>query len=236
MYFKHLINCLIIGEEGYDGRTLHIPDSAWSKFTPFEKQFWDIKANFFDTVVFFKKGKFFELYENDADIGAKEFNLKMTDRVNMRMVGVPEATFDFWAAKFVGKGYKVAKVDQLENALSKTMREKNEKSKAEKIIRRELTSILTCGTLVDGNHLKTNNSNHCVSFKISEISGKSEFLVGAAFIDASSAKFYVVDFEDDSSFVMLSTFIAQICPKEIIIEKVFLFNFHIFFYFLDVAK
>lgn len=201
---------------------MHIPDSAWNKFTPFEKQFWEIKCKFFDTVVFFKKGKFFELYENDADIGAKEFNLKMTDRVNMRMVGVPEATFDFWAAKFVGKGYKVAKVDQLENAVSKTMREKSDKAKTEKIIRRELTSILTCGTLVDGNHLKTNNSNYCVSLKISEISGKNECIIGAALLDASSAKFYILDFVDDFSFVMLNTLLAQISPKEIIAEKVLL--------------
>lgn len=202
---------------------------AWSKFTPFEKQFWDIKCKFFDTVVFFKKGKFFELYENDADIGAKEFNLKMTDRVNMRMVGVPEATFDFWAAKFVGKGYKVAKVDQLENAISKIMREKSEKtSKADKIIRRELTSILTCGTLVDGNHLKTSNSNYCVSFKIVELSGKKGFIIGSSILDASSAKFYVVDFEDDFSLTMLSTLLAQLSPKEIIVEKVTRFAFMFF--------
>lgn len=213
----------MIGEEGYDGRTLFIPDSAWSKFTPFEKQFWEIKSKFFDTIVFFKKGKFFELYENDADIGAKEFNLKMTDRVNMRMVGVPEATFDFWAAKFVGKGYKVAKVDQLENAVSKTMREKSEKSKSEKIIRRELTSILTSGTLVDSNHLKSDNANYCVSFKITEKSVNSEFSIGAAFVDASSSKFFVVDFQDDSSFVILGTLLSQINPKEIILEKVYIF-------------
>ena len=212
---------------------MHIPESAWNKFTPFEKQFWEIKSRFFDTVVFFKKGKFFELYENDADTGSKEFNLKMTDRVNMRMVGVPEATFDFWAAKFVGKGYKVAKVDQLENAVSKTMREKSEKSKGgDKIIRRELTSILTCGTLVDGNHLKSNNSNYCVSFKISETTNKTDYIIGAAFVDASSAKFYVVDFEDDSSFVMLCTLLAQISPKEIILEKVIhVVRDFIFYYF-----
>lgn len=145
----------------------------------------------------------------------------MTDRVNMRMAGVPEATFDFWAAKFIGKGFKVAKVDQLENALSKTMREKSDKCNAEKIIRRELTSILTCGTLVDGNHLKTNNANYCVSFKLSESSRQNEFIVGSAFVDASSAKFYLVDFVDDSSFVLLTTLLAQISPKEVIIEKVY---------------
>ncbi len=203
-----------LGEPGYDERTLLIPDWQWSKFTPFEKQFWEIKCQFFDTVVFFKKGKFFELYENDADIGAREFNLKMTDRINMRMAGVPEATFDFWAAKFVGKGYKVAKVDQLENAVSKTMREKSENSKAEKIIRRELASILTCGTLVDGNHLKSDNSNYCMSIKID---GSH---VGAAFVDASSAKFFVSDFEDDPNFIILETLLSQIAPREIVFEKV----------------
>jgi DNA mismatch repair protein MSH6 len=138
----------------------------------------------------------------------------------MRMAGVPEATFDFWAAKFIGKGFKVAKVDQLENALSKTMREKSEKSSAEKIIRRELTSILTCGTLVDGNHLKSNNANYCISFKLSESSCQNEVIVGSAFVDASSAKFYLVDFVDDNSFVMLNTLLAQISPKEVIVEKV----------------
>jgi DNA mismatch repair protein MSH6 len=138
----------------------------------------------------------------------------------MRMAGVPEATFDFWAAKFIGKGFKVAKVDQLENALSKTMREKSEKSSAEKIIRRELTSILTCGTLVDGNHLKSNNANYCISFKLSESSYQNEVIVGSAFVDASSAKFYLVDFVDDNSFVMLNTLLAQISPKEVIVEKV----------------
>ena len=83
-----------------------------------------------------------------------------------------------------------------------------------------MTSILTCGTLVDGNHLKTNNSNYCISFKITEISGRSGYTIGASFVDASSAKFFIVDFEDDSSLVMLSTLFAQLSPKEIIVEKV----------------
>lgn len=212
--------CRLLGDVEYDGRTLFIPDWQWSKFTPFEKQFWEIKSKLFDTVVFFKKGSFYELYENDADIGAKEFNLKMVERVNMRMVGVPEGTFDFWAAKFVAKGHRVAKVDQLENAVSKTMREKSEKGKAEKIIRRELASVLTCGTLVDGNHLKTANFNFCLSLKVSDAARISEYRIGAAFVDASSAKFFVVDFEDDCTLVTLETFLAQIVPKEVIFEKV----------------
>lgn len=48
-----------IGHTEYDCRTLLIPQEAWRKFTEFEKQFWEIKAEHWDTVVFFKKGKFY---------------------------------------------------------------------------------------------------------------------------------------------------------------------------------
>ncbi|KAI7515712.1 hypothetical protein KC316_g21367, partial [Hortaea werneckii] len=67
----------------YDPRTLYIPPMAWGKFSPFEKQYWEIKCKFWNTIVFFKKGKFYELYENDATVGHQLFDLKLTDRVNM---------------------------------------------------------------------------------------------------------------------------------------------------------
>jgi DNA mismatch repair protein MSH6 len=70
----------------YDKRTILVPKSAWASFTPFEKQFWEIKQDHFDTVLFFQKGKFYELYEDDALIGHQEFDLKLTDRVKMKMV------------------------------------------------------------------------------------------------------------------------------------------------------
>jgi DNA mismatch repair protein MSH6 len=73
----------------YDGRTVYIPKKCWDKFTPFEEQFWKIKQEHYDTVLFFQKGKFFELYESDAQIGANQFDLHMTDRVKMKMVSFP---------------------------------------------------------------------------------------------------------------------------------------------------
>lgn len=45
----------------YDPHTLYIPPSTWKSFTPFEKQFWEIKAEHFDTILFFQKGKFYEV-------------------------------------------------------------------------------------------------------------------------------------------------------------------------------
>src|SRR5688572_11763699 len=51
------------GDPEYDPRTIFIRPMAWNKFSPFEKQYWAIKQNLWDTIVFFKKGKFYELYE-----------------------------------------------------------------------------------------------------------------------------------------------------------------------------
>lgn len=142
------------GHPDYNPSTVYIPPMAWNKFSAFEKQYWEIKQKLWDNVVFFKKGKFYELYENDATIGHQLFDLKLTDRVNMRMVGVPESSLDIWTNQFIAKGYKVARVDQMESALGKNMRERDgpkaAPKKEDKIIRRELACILTGGTLVDG--------------------------------------------------------------------------------------
>jgi DNA mismatch repair protein MSH6 len=85
----------------YDPTSLYVPTSARNQFSDFERQFWDIKSQYFDTVVFFKKGKFYELYERDADVGHREFDLRISDngRGAMRMAGVPEASFEEWAVK-----------------------------------------------------------------------------------------------------------------------------------------
>ena len=100
-------------------------------------------------------------------VGNREFDLKMTARVNMSMVGVPEYTFDMWAAQFIARGYKVAKVDQVESALGKEMREKGTGGKGEGIIKRELSCILTGGTLVEEGMLQDEMSVYCVAIKVS---------------------------------------------------------------------
>ncbi|KAG0167716.1 DNA mismatch repair protein msh6 [Apophysomyces sp. BC1034] len=209
------------GSPEYDPRTLYIPKSAWAGFTPFEKQFWEVKSKQWDTVVFFKKGKFYELYEKDCDIGHKEFDLKMTDRVNMRMVGVPEMSFDYWAAQFIAKGHKVARVDQMETAIGKSMREREAEkgSKVDKIIRRELTSVLTAGTLVDAGLLTNDMSTYCMSIAERCPAEHVAPQFGICFVDTSTAEFNLVTFEDDINRTKFETLIMQIKPRELVTEK-----------------
>ncbi|EKM57980.1 uncharacterized protein PHACADRAFT_116507 [Phanerochaete carnosa HHB-10118-sp] len=216
-------------EPGYDPRTLYIPPKAWKAFTPFEKQFWEIKQNHFDTVLFFQKGKFLELYEEDARIGHQEFDLKLTSRVKMSMVGVPEQNFNFWAAKFLAKGYKVGRVDQAETALGAEMRLAADKGKtkakaaagADKIVRRELNKVYTNGTLVDEALLTDDQAGHCVSIREEgeedPKTGKQKF--GLCVLDSSTSEFNLSAFEDDICRTKLETMVRQLRPKEIVFTK-----------------
>ncbi|KAJ2796703.1 DNA mismatch repair protein msh6, partial [Coemansia helicoidea] len=209
-------------EVGYDPRTLYIPAGAWKQFSPFEKQYWEIKSQHWDTVVFFKKGKFYELYENDATIAHQEFDLKLTDRVNMRMAGVPESSFDHWVAQFLAKGHKVARVDQMESRLAKEMRERGSAAKkGDNLVVRELTGILTAGTLVDPSLLTQDLATYCMAIVEATNDGSdgsaavSSF--GVAFVDTSTAQFHLCTVrDDDADRSGLETLLVQVNPREVV--------------------
>ncbi|KAF8348581.1 muts domain V-domain-containing protein [Amanita rubescens] len=216
------------GDPKYDPRTLYIPPKAWKGFTPFEKQFWEIKQNHYDTVLFFQKGKFYELYEDDARIGHQEFDLKLTSRVKMSMVGVPEYALEFWAAKFLGKGYKVGRVEQAETALGAEMRLAATKSKGkakaddgkEKIVRRELKKVYTNGTLVDAQLLTDDEAGHCIAICEDEEElpdGGKKF--GVCVLDCATSQFNLSALEDDVCRTKLETLMRQVRPKEVLFTK-----------------
>ncbi|TFK22134.1 DNA mismatch repair protein msh6 [Coprinopsis marcescibilis] len=217
------------GDPDYDPRTIQIPKNAWNEFTPFEKQFWEIKQNHYDTILFFQKGKFFELYEDDARVGHQEFDLKLTSRVKMSMVGVPESSFDFWAAKFLGKGYKVGRVAQSETALGAEMRvaaskgqgKKSQDKAKDKIVRRELNKVYTNGTLVEPNLLTDENAGHCIAIceKPCEDGSNSANEFGICVLDCSTSQFNLTSFVDDICRTKLETLLRQICPKELLYRK-----------------
>ncbi|KIJ41375.1 hypothetical protein M422DRAFT_172322, partial [Sphaerobolus stellatus SS14] len=214
------------GDSNYDSRTLYIPPSAWKNFTPIEKQFWEIKQNYFDTVIFFQKEKFIELYEDDARIGNRVFDLKLTSRVKMVMVRF--SPFDYLSSahffnvlrKFLAKGYKVAHVAQAETALGAEMRrtaDKGAKSSNgnDTIVRRELNKIYTNGTLVDADLLMDDEAGHCVSIREDEENNT----FGICILDSATSQFDLSSFVDDVCRTKLETVMRQLRPKEIIFTK-----------------
>lgn len=122
----------------------------------------------------------------------------------MRMVGVPEGSIDYWIAKFLGQGYKVGRVDQAETALGADLRRQDAAGKGPKstttaekakIVNRELKTVLTTGTIVDGHLLTEDLSNHCIAVKeyIEEAGADPRF--GIVIADCSTAEFTLSAFQ-----------------------------------------
>ena len=120
----------------------------------------------------------------------------------MRMVGVPEASIDYWVAKFLGQGYKVGRVEQAETALGADLRRKDAKgSKTSKakagpnIVNRELKTVLTTGTVVDGELMTDDLSVHCIAIKESFVEGNTNPTFGIVVADCSTAEFQLCTFQ-----------------------------------------
>lgn len=210
------------GESGYDSTTLFIPPDIYKAFTDFERQFWDIKRSHYDTVIFFKKGKFYELYEEDAEISAKLFDFKVVDRVNMKMSGFPEKSYDYWSGRFLENGYKIARVDQVENMVAKNIREREGSGKKEKIIKRELKEIVTSGTVYNNDHLRSPISVYLGVIERGECFEKDcrcSVHLSIILYEASLNRIFFDSFCDTDDFAALKTVFAQNEIKEVISDR-----------------
>lgn len=200
----------------YDPRTLFIPKAAMDKLPPLEKWYWGVKQKLWDTIVFVQIGKYYELFENDATIGHQMCDLQLTDRNYMRSVRV------FYLPRrvkeLVAEGYRVAVVDRVEPA-SKEVRKRDGlgATKIKQNIQRKLTKVITGGTVVDTDIIDDEMSIYCAAIKESEQDGQPAF--GIAFVDAASGHFSLTDFVDDDELTKFETFIAQIRPRELLLEK-----------------
>ncbi|EPS71963.1 hypothetical protein M569_02799, partial [Genlisea aurea] len=118
------------GDENYDPRTLHLPLDFLKSISAGQRQWWEFKSKHMDKVLFFKMGKFYELFEMDAHIGAKELGLQYM-KGEQPHCGFPEKNFSVNVDKLARKGYRVLVVEQTETPeqLEIRRREKGSKDK-----------------------------------------------------------------------------------------------------------
>jgi len=135
----------------YNPRTLRMDRAEWKRVTGKDmtaavEQWWNLKAQYFDTILFFKTGKFYELYHMDADIGVKVLGL-LYMKGTVAHAGFPEISYANMVAPLVAAGYKVARVEQTETPGQLDQRKKKKLTKnTPKVVNREVCSIVTAGT------------------------------------------------------------------------------------------
>ena len=204
----------------YDPRTLYIPESFLREQSPGQRQWWELKAQYFDVILFFKMGKFYELFHMDADVGVAELNI-IYMKGDVAHAGFPEVAYGRYAATLVEKGYKVARIEQTETPLDMEERLKNtvKPTKFERVVRREVCQLSSKGTRV-------NNFLDSESFEgepryllaLSESSG-SEPTFGVAFVDTTIGIFHLGQFTDDKNLSRLRTLVAHYPPAEVLVER-----------------
>lgn len=99
----------------YDKSTLHVPEKFLNSLSPGVRQWWVLKSDNFDCVLFFKVGKFYELYHGDADVGVNELGFTYM-RGEFAHSGFPEISFDKMSSILIDRGYKVS-ADRLKGIL-----------------------------------------------------------------------------------------------------------------------
>ncbi|KAM4867573.1 DNA mismatch repair protein Msh6 isoform 3-T3 [Thomomys bottae] len=208
----------------FDPSTLYVPEDFLNSCTPGMRKWWQIKSQNFDLVIFYKVGKFYELYHMDAVIGVNELGLVFM-KGSWAHSGFPEIAFGRYSDSLVQKGYKVARVEQTETPemMEARCRKMAHISKFDRVVRREICRIITKGTqtysVLEGEPSE-NYSKYLLSLKEKEeeFAGHSR-VYGVCFVDTSLGKFFIGQFSDDRHCSRLRTLVAHYPPVQVLFEK-----------------
>ncbi|XP_034008066.1 DNA mismatch repair protein Msh6 [Trematomus bernacchii] len=212
-------------EDDYDSSSLYVPEDFLNRTTPGMRRWWQLKSEMFDTVLFFKVGKFYELYHMDAVIGVNEMALTFM-KGTWAHSGFPEIGFARFSDVLVQKGYKVARVEQTEtpDMMEARCKKMARPTKFDRVVNREVCRIITRGTqtysVLDGAPSES-QSKFLLSLKEKaeeESSGRCR-TYGVCFVDTSVGYFHVGQFPDDRHCSRLRTLIAHFAPAEVLFEK-----------------
>ncbi len=230
--------------QDYDHRTLKIDFNeiarvTGSKVTPASQQWWDIKAQYADTVLLFKTGKFYEIFHMDADITVQALNLSYMKGVNAHS-GFPEIAYGGFCERLVKAGYKVARVEQTETPEMLKERKKKTKGKKPSVVNREVCSIVSAGTrtfcfMDDLSALNTDDGQGGIGpllvikeTMIASASGNDEnededsvqpvCEYGITLVNAATGAITLGQFADDVLRSRMNTLLTKYRPSEILIE------------------
>lgn len=177
------------------------------KLTPMMQQYKKIKRSIpAGVVLMFRMGDFYEMFFEDAVTAARVLNITLTSRSkqegkNYPMCGFPYHAAESYIGKLIRAGYKVAVCDQVEDP-----------KLAKGIVRREVTRLITPGTVLDTQLLDERNNNFLAA------ANKVGAVYGFCFLDLSTGEFRVAEFSNEQDFI--SEF-SRIAPREAVLPEGF---------------
>ncbi|MDD4504412.1 MAG: DNA mismatch repair protein MutS, partial [Clostridiaceae bacterium] len=174
-----------------------------AQLTPMMQQYFEIKNQHKDKILFFRLGDFYEMFFEDAITASKELEITLTGRdcgqeERAPMCGIPYHSAENYIARLIEKNYKVAICEQVEDpALAKGL------------VRREIVKIITPGTVIESSMLDERNNNYLLSI----YSDRKQLAL--SYVDLSTGEFYCT-YADNEDANNIRNEINRINPSEII--------------------
>jgi len=171
--------------------------------TPLMRQYAAIKKEHSNALLFFRLGDFYELFFDDAIVAARELQITLTSRnkekgIAVPMCGVPYHAAEGYISKLIRKGFKVAICEQMEDPRV-----------AKKLVRREVTRVMTPGTAADSSLSSEENNFLGALARVGE-------RVGFAALDLSTGEFRATEFQGADAGRRTQEELSQLRPKELL--------------------
>lgn len=175
---------------------------AKSRVTPSRQQYLDIKAQYPDAIVFFRLGDFYEMFDDDAQLAAKELDLVLTSRPQGKkqrtpMAGVPHHSAENYIARLITKGYKVALCEQIGA------------TPVNGLMPREVVRVFTAGTVIEPGMLDAGRNNYLAAVIVD---GEK---AGLAYADITTGEFYTTQIIGRRALVEE---LARLAPAELLLS------------------
>ncbi|MBA3334207.1 MAG: DNA mismatch repair protein MutS [Acidobacteria bacterium] len=178
-----------------------------SSETPIRKQYLDIKANHQDSILLFRLGDFYEAFDEDAKLLARELDIVLTSRsmgkdARVPLAGVPHFVLEKHLATLISRGHRVAICEQTSATPVKGIN-------GGKLITREVVRIVTAGTIIEPQLLDSKTNNYLVAFTSDGVRA------GIAYADITTGDFAVTEISNKDALGE----IQRLMPAEILIAE-----------------
>ncbi|MDH5607179.1 MAG: DNA mismatch repair protein MutS, partial [Anaerolineae bacterium] len=181
--------------------------------SPVRKQYLDIKSQYANALLFFRLGDFYETFDEDAEVVARELDIVLTSRnvakgVRVPMAGIPHHAMDNYLSRLIDRGYHVAVCEQVGD------------TPVNGLMPREVVRTITPGTVVEPSLLASDANNYLAAVVMGEDAA------GVAYVDITTGEFAATELNSEDILSVIKGELNRLHPAEILLPDTFDLDTH----------
>ena len=184
-----------------------------AEVSPLRQQYLDIKRQYPDCILFFRLGDFYETFDDDAEIAARELDITLTSRpvsknTRVPMAGVPHHALENYVARLIERGYHVAVCDQVGEVDGRGP------------VERQVTRVITPGTVIEPELLAEKQASYLLALlPVGDAQTGQWDRAGLAYVDVTTGEFAATQLEGENAAVLVVEELARLAPREVLMPQ-----------------